>query len=309
MSNRPSKRVWRPRIFGWLIAVALFGFASVSNAQAPETDIVVLELDRAGRSFSGLHRVTDRPAYDNQPKFLPDGRLVYTAAGESTTEIHSYDVGAERHKVLFVLPENLYSPTPVPGEEAVSVIRDYGNQVQQLWKLPLDGSPPRPLQTSINPIGYHAWYTHDQLILFVLGEPQTLQLMTLGSDQGKFLHDSPGRALAMIPSASAGSDVKMSFTRPKPGADGAFELVALTLNPSASFRPVATLPGDSQDYAWAPDGSLWIGRGTELLRWNTEDWTSVIDVSAADFTDVSLGSISRLAWSEDGRYLAAVVER
>ncbi len=294
-----------PTAFAVTFATAATVLASLSPSfsQAPATDIVTLDIQTLHDRNPIVQRVTDREAYDNQPQFLPDGRLVFTAASETTTKIHVFDFEQAQEKVLFSLAEDLYSATPVPGENAVSVIRDYGNQVQQLWKLPLDGTAPTPLQTAINPIGYHAWIDQRRLILFVLGEPQTLELMTLGSERAQFLHDAPGRALAQIPGSRWGTTA-MSFSRPAPGADK-FELVAYQPGEAASqFSTIVELPSASQDYAWAPDGSVWTGRGTELLRFEGEEWEVVVDFEA-----LGLGSISRLAWSGNGERLAVVIDR
>jgi len=308
MTGGDSRRATPPALV--IAVVSLLG-PSIAWAQRPATDIVVLEAaELAGPQVNPL-RITNRDLYDNQPSFLPGGELVFSAAGEDgSTDIVRFDFESEQAETLFDFEESLYSPTPVPGEGAISVVRDYGHQQQQLWKLPLDGGGPTVLQKDINPIGYHAWVNSDTLILFVLGDPPTLQAMTVGSAEGRFLQRNPGRALARIPVDRWGEGA-MSFVRPTaeedvPGNEGtptALEIVALQVE-SGEVRPITDLLPGHEDYAWAPDGSLWMGQGTLLMRWEPDQWTEIADLAKS-----GLGEISRLAWSPRGDRLAIVVER
>lgn len=299
-------------------------------APAPSTDIVLLERAGLESGTPTARRVTDRPGYDNQPSFLPDGRLVYSSMAEDgTTDIKVFDPTSGSTGIVADLDESLYSPTAVPAgvavrHPAVSVIRDYGNQVQQLWSLPLDGGAPELLQDSINPIGYHAWIDDERFILFVLGTPHTLQIGTVRGGRGVVVHGSPGRSLSRIPTGVwpaplrqlgiAGVDFPdslpaplvlgsnlMSFLHAPPDVDGAQLLV---LDPSSrAIQSLVQLPAGAEDVAWSPEGSLWVGTGSEIRRWNGVAWRSW------DLNELGLSGITRLAWSADGESLAVVVTR
>lgn len=274
------------------------------QAFAPSTDIVLL--DRAGLESGAptLRSVTDRDGYDNQPNFLPDGRLVYSSmSDDGSTDIQVFDPIKGTTEIVADLDESLYSPTPIPNgvqvqHPAVSVIRDYGNQVQQLWSLPLDGGAPELLQDTINPIGYHAWIDDERLLLFVLGNPQTLQIGSVGGAEGDVVHGSPGRALARVPTDAWG-DGLMSFLHAPPGVDGASLFV---IDPATrAVRSLVQLPPGVQDVAWAPDGTLWLGTGSQLRSWDGSTW------STFDVGPLGIDGITRLAWSPDGDHLALVV--
>ena len=117
-------------------AVVFAAFAGTATAQAPSTDIFILPVD--GVDVGAPHRVTDREGYDNQPKFLPDGRaLVYSSLQDGGTDIYRYDLASGETRLIVDTPESEYSPTPIPGREAISVVRDYGDLKQQLWSFPL----------------------------------------------------------------------------------------------------------------------------------------------------------------------------
>ena len=127
-----------------------------------------------GDGVGSPRRVTDREGYDNQPQFLPDGKgLVYSSLRDGGTDIYLYDPATEDTRVVVQTPQSEYSPTPVPGRNAISVVRDYGDLKQQLWSFPLDGDEPDLLLPDVNPVGYHAWVDRESVILYVLGEPAT----------------------------------------------------------------------------------------------------------------------------------------
>ena len=83
---------------GSVLAILMLTTVSLAAAQIPSTDIFVLEVK--GDSLGSPQRVTDRDSYDNQPRFLPDGkRLVYSAFGETDTDIVVYDAPILRYLV------------------------------------------------------------------------------------------------------------------------------------------------------------------------------------------------------------------
>jgi len=269
----------------------------VASAQAPSTDIFMFPVD--GVSVGEPTRVTEREGYDNQPKFLPDGAaLVYSSQGEDgTTDIYRYDVATMTTEVAVSTAESEYSPTPVPGRDAISVIRDYGNSVQQLWSFPLDGSEPELLLPDVNPVGYHAWADAENLILFVLGEPMTLQSATVGPGAGTVLADNPGRALGRVPGSS-----EMSYVD-KSGDPWVVTAVDLASGERRVLTP--TIEG-REDYAWAPDGAIWMGDDSRLHRWHPDsgEWEQV-----ADLDSQGVYGITRLTFSPDGSRLAVVGQR
>ncbi len=199
--------------------------------------------------------------------------------------------------------ESVYSPTPIPGRDAISVVRDYGDLVQQLWAFPLDGGEPELLLPDVNPVGYHAWADEERVLLFVLGEPATLQSAAVGPGAGTVLAESPGRALARIPGSPEMSYVDQAD-------DDEWWLTAIDLATGSTRRLTATVAG-REDYAWAPDGSVWMGDDSKLYRWapvadaaSRPKWELVADLDAQ-----GIYGITRLAFSPAGDRLAVVGQR
>ncbi|WP_420637243.1 hypothetical protein [Candidatus Palauibacter sp.] len=78
------------------------------------------------------------------------------------------------------------------------------------------------------------------------------------------------------------------------------------LDPGAgtSERITRTLPG-REDYAWTPEGEILMGDGSRLYaRSEGSEWTEI-----ADFSDLGVEGISRLAVSPDGSRIALVANR
>ncbi|RMH23151.1 MAG: hypothetical protein D6696_01455 [Acidobacteria bacterium] len=269
----------------------------------PATDVYLLAVT-AGETGIELGRpenLTDRPGYDNQPRFLPGGRaLVYTSIDDAgQADVMRLELASRARRPVARTPESEYSPTPIPGDPGgLSVVRVEADGRQRLWRLPLDGGRPTLLLPDLEPVGYHAWVDRRHLLLFVLGSPPTLQLATVGAGEGTILARDVGRALAAIP-----GDGRMSFVHKR--GDGDWWVTAI--DPDRGHpRPLVRTPTAREDFAWAPDGSLWMGDGSRLLRWRRgqDGWQEVADLAAYGLHDVT-----RLAFDDAGRRLALVAAR
>jgi hypothetical protein len=273
------------------------GGSIAAYGQAPSTDIFVFDVQ--GSTLGTVQRVTNREGYDNQPKFLASGKqIVYSSLHDGQTDIYRHDLGSGENTRIVASPESEYSPTPIPGTHSISMVRDYGDLKQQLWSVDLRSGEEALLLPDVSPVGYHAWVDQDSVMLFVLGEPHTLQYARIGPGQGNVLADSPGRGLFRIPGRQ-----QMSYVD-KTGDE--WWLTAIDPRTGTQERLIAT-PSGREDYAWAPDGSVWIGDDSRLLRWepgDTDGWQSL-----ADLDSQGIYGITRVTFSEDGKRLAVVGQR
>ena len=107
-------------------------------------------------------------------------------------------------------PENENSPTPLPagiGEPGgFSVVQSEmrppdakPGPIQRLWRFNASGASPQLILADINPVGYHAWVDADRLALFVLGQPNSLQLASVKTGKGEVAANGIGRSLHRIP--------------------------------------------------------------------------------------------------------------
>jgi dipeptidyl aminopeptidase/acylaminoacyl peptidase len=280
--------------------VALLGPA-VLGAQGGDPDVFLATLIRRGTTVTVGTPVnlTARPGYDNQPAFSPDGRsLYYTSTREDgQADIYRVALGSRVvERVTRTAPESEYSATPMPGRDALSVVRVERDSTQRLWEVPLDGGTSRVLLEHVKPVGYHAWGDDSTLVLFVLGAPPTLQLANLRTGTADTVDDRVGRSLHRVPGRHAVSYVSKADT-------ARWRVMVLDLATRAR-EPVATMPHGVEDYAWLPDGRLVAGEGSRLLLCDPRSgggWQEIADLAAA-----GLSGITRLAVSPSGDRIAIV---
>ena len=275
--------------------------ALLSLQAPPATDIYLADLRVVqGRVTVGTPvNITNRPGYDNQPSFLPDGRsILYTSVRDSQADIYRYDIERRTNSAVTQTRESEYSPTPLPNKVGFSVIRVEADSTQRLWAFDLDGTHPRLVLDSIKPVGYHAWGDDHTLILFVLGTPATLQIADgeLPGARGEVLARDIGRSLQRIPGRPAVSFLQ----RDSVGGPSLQEVDVHTRRVTSLVKT----PLGAEFFAWTPDGIVLTAAGTQLYQWDPRRGGAWQEI--ADFASAGLTNITRLAVSAKGDRLAIV---
>jgi len=272
--------------------------ASAPAANAPATDIFLLDLSvRGGLLQAGRpQRIVDREGYDNQPAFSADGgSLYFTSAKDGQTDVQRYDLATRETRAFAQTPESEFSPTPAP-DGGLSVVRVEADGTQRLWRLRETGAP-ELLLPDVKPVGYHAWADASTLVLFVLGEPATLQLADRGTGKAEVVARDVGRCIRPVPGRAG-----VSFVRKV--AKGEWWLEEVDPRSRKTTR-LARLPEGVEDYAWLPGGRVVVGQGARLLELppGAREFREV-----ARYADAALQSLTRLAASPRGDRIAAVSE-
>lgn len=269
----------------------------------PATDVFIVSLaDPAKWSAASVTNISASPGYDNQPSFMRDSRCVLFTSNRDgkQSDIFRYWISDRKLTQLTETAESEYSATVVPAGNAFSVIQVEADQSQRLWQFDLSGKSPQVVLPDIKPVGYHAWIDASTVMVFVLGEPATLQRATPGSAQTEVVTGNIGRSLVSIPRSKAVSFTTRDDNRVwwfKRYDAGTREVRTLVQAPDgATGEPYA---------AWTRDGRLYTAAGTRILSWKEGEtgWTLVGDLAVAP-----IANISRLAVSPDGRWLAFVAE-
>jgi hypothetical protein len=283
--------------------VALLAVAPPSTLAAqgpPGTDVWVAPLSRAGqRLVLGTPvNLTQRPGYDNQPAFLPDGSgFWFTRIGaDSQADVWRYDFAAHAARPLITTPESEYSPTPIPGSDGISVVRVERDSTQRLWRFDADGGDPGIVLERLKPVGYHAWAGTRTLALYVLGNPNALVLARPGTDRADTLARNIGRSLQSIPGRRAVSFVQR--------VDSTRAWLMELDGGSGTVRRLVELPRGAEYHAWTPDGVALTSDGVTLYQWDPRgaaDWLPVADLAGR-----GLRAVTRLAVSPAGDRLAIV---
>jgi hypothetical protein len=269
----------------------------------PGTDIWLARLTPTG--IEQPINITNRPGYDNQPSFTPDGKgILFTRSDSTQTDTYLYDFTTRSSEPTRVTntPESEYSPTVTPDGKGISVIRvEAGAPAslepdarQRLWRFTRDGQTPELVIRDVKPVGYHAWGADDLLALYVLGKPNTLQVADSRTGRARIITQNIGRSLHRIPGRDTVSVLHI---------EGDVRTIKELDLEAGTLKPIArALPSPDGDYAWTPDGAILMSTGKELMRSTGGEWTRIADLAA-----LGLSGASRLAVSPDGRWLALVV--
>ncbi|MCU0634590.1 MAG: hypothetical protein MUE41_06935 [Gemmatimonadaceae bacterium] len=280
IAPRPVRR------FRVLLATLGFTAAAVAQAQgAPSTDLYVAPIQTVNgqRTIGPVEQITRRRGYDNQPAYAANGDVVYyTSQRDGHTDIHSYNLRNGASRPLFVAPTtDEYSAALTPDRQALSVIRVEADSSQRLWRFPLDGSDPMVLLPGIKPVGYHAWATDSTVLLFVLGQPATLQLANVRTGQSTVIARGIGRWLARAPGRAVIGVVR------KP-ADATAMLAEFDIA-IGTLRDRAPAMAGTDDYAWLPDGTILGAKGSALFQLapGAREWIMVTDLAPQRITGIT----------------------
>ncbi len=286
----------RTTIVGLALACSVVS-ADALRAQGG-TDIWVVSLSSRGSSvtFGTPRNLTQRPGYDNQPTFTPDGAAVlYTRIeGDGPSDIWRAPIrGGAPTRFTRTDVESEYSATVMSDGRGISVIRVEADSTQRLWAFGWDGMPSRVILPGLRPVGYHVWIGETAIGAFVLGEPNALVLADPRTERVDTLARRIGRAFARVPGRDAFTFIHMH---------GDTAVVGEVDVRTATVRRLAPAPSGGEYHVWTASGQLLLSAGSRIYRWVDGRW----DV-AADFAAFGVQGISRLALSPDGTQLAFVV--
>ena len=204
----------------WAMSAAASVALSISVQQPPATEIYLASfVDGARVSAGSPINITNNPGYDNQPYFLRDSSGVLFASNRDgkQNDIYRYDITSKTVTQVTSTPENEYSPTVTPDGKTFTTIR---GAEQRLWRFNPDGSDAGMVWGDRGLIGYHAWITPQLLGAFVLGKPNTLELIDLQARTSEAVESNIGRSLHIRPGRG-------TFTFVHKPADGAWVIKEL----------------------------------------------------------------------------------
>lgn len=295
----PAVRV--AAIVGLLPMTALGAQSATTRAAVPQAnaDVFLVPLSSKGGVLKvGVPaNITRRDGYDNQPSFSGDSRAIFFTSnrGDGQSDIYRYDLRTRlAAPVRKTVPESEYSAFPTRDARALTVIRVEADSTQRLWRMPFDTAAPSVMFADIKPVGYFAQADDSTWALFVLGSPATLQVVHTSRAGSEIVARNIGRSLHRIPGTT-----RISYVQ-KGGSS--WHVMMLDLNTRKVDTLTSTLPG-SEDMAWVDSTTVIAGQGAKLFSFRRGDnaWKQL-----ADYSGANISSITRLAVSPSGKWLALV---
>ena len=266
------------------------------GAQA-STDVYLLRF----QSPNSVFNITNRVGYDNQPGWDGNARIMYTRQYRGQTDISAVDFETSSHGDIIRTPESEYSAALSPDGKSITVVRVERDSTHRLWRFPKGGGEPSLVLRDIKPVGYFAWLDTTTLALFVLGNPNTLQIADTRTGVGRVVTTNIGRSLQRVPGGRRASYLHRVGTR------WVLETVDPTPLPGGGFDidTIVAMPDSADFVSWHSPNELYTGAGSRILKLNVKQkvWTVVADLSGQ-----GIRRISRLALSPDGNRVAFVAD-
>jgi len=276
-----------------LCGILVFILYPLSVLSQQGTDLFLIQITSDGETlvFANPVKINNSEGYNNQPFFHPDGvSLFYSSGVGSNTDIYCYTIETGQITRLTDTPDSEYSPTVMPGGKQLSVIQLVLSEgpregAQPLLAFPIDGGQPDLIFEDGEKVGYHAWIDSDNVVMFLLGSPNFLQITNLKDQSSLRIAENIGRSLYKIPNQEA-----ISFSQNK--EDGLNVIMSYNLKTRQTESIVSMLDGNSF-YAWSSSGMLVMGVESTLYLFRPgvdKDWQYIWDLA-----EFGIKNISRLA--------------
>lgn len=235
-----------------------------------------------------VSRITEGNSYNNQP-LLTDNGIYFTQEvnelGQSQTDLAFYSFDDQQTYNLTNSPVSEYSATLTPKGDALSAIVVEADGKQKLWQYPLNTElPPSRIFEWIEPVGYHAWGIDNDLVMFILGEPHTLQYTKVAAAKGQVVAQNIGRTLMFNASLAA-----FTFTYTK----NAENWLASYAPNSQMVTDLFRLPDGVQDYTFKNDNTVIYALNNRIYQRslsapeNVSQWLDLTPYCSAQITRLS----------------------
>lgn len=271
-------------------------------------DIWVMDTKGKGRKFNVLTEtakpLTNRPEYDNQPNFINEYQLVFSAADENGNhDIIVYNFTSEKFTNLSKTSDRSeFSPTLTDCGLYVSAVVVEPDGKQRLWLYPTNFGEPELLYDDIAPVGYYDWYDN-KAAMFILGEPNKLSYAR-GKGDLLEIDNHIGRAVKRRPKTSQIG--YLSMKSPKETDEGlALPIRTYDIESGKSDVLGFGLAG-SLDFIWLDSNYLLMASGNNIYRKksNHSEWEFLGKVESSTHQN-----ISRMAYSPELKKLVVVMQR
>lgn len=292
------------------IVLTNFLFVFVLNLVTAQvaSDLVVIDAKLKGGNLvideTSLQLLTDRNLYDNQPSFINEKQLAFSAADDKGNhDIIIYTFSSGKFVNLTQTRDfSEYSPAITDCGLYVSAITVEPTGKQRLWLYPTNFGEPELLYDDLEPVGYYAWYDN-KAALFVLGTPNKLvypysreEVHTLAENVGRSIHLKPKSSIITYIDKSNVQESDLGKTYAIKG----FDIV------TRKYYDFGRTVAGSEDMIWLGKDFILMGSGDNLyIRKATQtNWKATGNIQLS-----SHSNISRLAYSAKLKKLVVVLDR
>lgn len=263
-------------------------------AQLPDTDLFMIHYSNVDTQFN-LKKVTylstfNPLGYNNQPKFIGVDQLylstdVYSLGKPEVIKLDLYSQTLER---MTMSEESDFSPSPLPNGAGLSTVRiEQDGVTQTLWAYDDHSfSIGARLLEDVSTIGYYKWLSEEDIAMFLLPNPFTLNIANINTGISKTIIENIGRCLRQ------NDEGKLLFTHV---INGGLRYIKRYDLDSGKIEVVCQALEGSEDFEIIGGGAIVMGKNSKLYYFDpavSTSWTEVLDLS-----EFGINDISRLAYS------------
>ncbi len=270
----------------------------------PGNEILLFDIahDLTGNiQLSKGKNISNHVGYDSQPRFSNDGSvLYYTRAvetkGISQTDIYQYNVVTEETKPYMVTAESEYSPTPMIGQNGLSVVQVDASGDQYIVLLNTDGTAEKQMRrySDLKQVGYFNWTVDNQNWSFVLNDSNGGDLYHMGKDKiPALLENNVGRTFVNDLTNQLIYYVDKSTTPWR---------IKSRKKKLSEVTDIMALPMAVEDFTVDSKGRFWAGRDNTLFLSNDQKRWFIV----AEFNNPKLNNITRLTTDPAANKIAIV---
>ncbi len=275
-------------------------FATVAAfGQAPDSEIFLVSLIKDAGTYTVTkgENITKNKGYDNQPSFSLDSSRVYFTSirNGKDSDIYEYDLLKRSVEKITTSEDSEYTGKDL-DQNTITFVREGKGQEMTVWKLDRRTMKEAPAFSEKEPIAYYAFNSKGDALVWIR---YAFMIHWINSEKSvnKYVANY---AQPSVPHLIPNTD-KFSFMQRDPDD----ELWIKEFDPATqAVRPIIQSKNGNKDYCWMVDGSLLIGSGSELYRFEEnkdKNWVKI-----ADLKEFGIKEITRLAASLDGKFLAVV---
>lgn len=272
------------------------------------TDLISVDVKVSSRQLTLntalVQTLTDRALYDNQPSFINDKQLAFSAADEQGNhDIIIYNFSSGKFTNLTQTRDfKEYSPSITDCGLYVSAVTVEPTGKQRLWMYPTNFGEPELLYDDLEPVGYYTWY-NNRAAMFILGSPNKL-VYPFSRDEVFTIAENVGRSIHLRPKSSVITYVdKNDVLETEQGITFAIKGFDLEKRESLAFGRTVT---GSEDFIWLTKELLLMGSGDALYTRHISSNTWSLAGKIALETHER---ITRLAYSSKLKKLVLVMNR
>lgn len=243
--------------------------------------------------------LTDRPEYDNQPNFINEYQLVFSAADENGNhDIIVYNFESDKFTNLSKTSDKSeFSPSITDCGMYIAAVVMEADKKQRIWLYPTSFEPAELLYDDIEPVGYYDWYDN-KAAMFVLGDPNKL-IYARGRNDLIEIDSAVDRSVKKRPKTSEITYLSLP-------ADDQIGIIKSYDIENGNREVYLQGISGSHDFIWLDKNYLLMASGNEVFirKYNSTEWKSLGEINSNTHEN-----ITRMAYSEDQNVLVVAMNR